>query len=388
MELVAGQAPDLRTGWDFRLPRHKEAALWYVRKVRPKLVIGSPGCTVFSQLQNVYGSHWDRNRRDRLEEAQNHMRFIVEVYWEQVNHGRWFLHEHPVGASSWLMEELKTLQSAAEVCTTVADQCQYGLRTRGAGGAGSIPARKRTKFMTNSSEIANELSWKAKGHLHQALVGGRAHKSAIYSEGLCEAICRGLKREIRRSEMNVRVLKTVISKDKIGTDTNKDRSIADEEDGGSVGIAYGMAWDDLTGANLDPRGVSKARLKELGYISDKSVYKKITSSEAVSKGIRILKMKWIDIDKGDLEHPNYRSRFVAMEFNTHWMDGPFASTPPLEALKLLVSDAATVDSMAHNSSKEEKAVMVNDVARAFFEAPIRRELAVELPVEDGGGARK
>ena len=67
------------------------------------------------------------------------------------------------------------------------------------------------------------------------------------------------------------------------------------------------------------------------------------------------------------------------------MDGLFASTPPLEALKLVVSDAATVDSMARNSSKEEKAVMVNDVARAFFEAPIRRELAVQLPVEDGGG---
>ena len=136
--------------WDFRLPRHEEAALRYVRKVRPKLVIGSPGCTVFNQLQNLCGSHWDRNRRDRLEEAQNHMRFIVEVYWEQVNHRRWFLHEHPVGATFWL-------QSAAGVCTTVADRCQYGLKTRGAGGAGSMPARKRTKFMTNSSEIAKQL---------------------------------------------------------------------------------------------------------------------------------------------------------------------------------------------------------------------------------------
>ena len=76
----------------------------------------------------------------------------------------------------------------------------------------------------------------------------------------------------------------------------------------------------------------------------------------MSKGIRILKTKWIDINKGDLEHSNYRSRFVAMEFNIHRMDGLFASTPPLEALKLLVSDAATMDSMARNSSKEEKAV--------------------------------
>ena len=108
MVLVAGQALDLRTGWDLRLPRHEEAALLYLRKVRPKLVIGSPGCTVNS----LCGSDWDRHRRDRLEEAQNHMRFIVEVYWEQVNHGHCFLREHPVGATSWLMEEVKKLQSA------------------------------------------------------------------------------------------------------------------------------------------------------------------------------------------------------------------------------------------------------------------------------------
>ena len=42
-----------------------------------------------------------------------------------------------------------------------------------------MPARKRTKLMTNSSETANELSWKCpKDHLHQALVGRRAHKAA------------------------------------------------------------------------------------------------------------------------------------------------------------------------------------------------------------------
>ena len=153
-----------------------------------------------------------------------------------------------------------------------------------------MPARKRIKLMTNSSEIANELSWKCpKYHLHQALVGERARKAALYPEGLCEAICRGLKREIRRSKMNVKVLTTVISTDKIGTDTSKNRSTAHEENGRSVGIASGMAWDDLTGATLGPREVSKAKLKELRYINDKSVYKKISRSEAVSKGICILK---------------------------------------------------------------------------------------------------
>ena len=103
-----------------------------------------------------------------------------------------------------------------------------------------------------------------------------------------------------------------------------------------VGIAYGTAWDDLTGANLDPREASMASMKELGYIHDKSVYRRIPRSEALPIGIRILKTKWIDIDKGDLEHPNYRSRFVTMEFNTRRMDGLFASTPALEALQRFV----------------------------------------------------
>ena len=112
MGLVAGQALDFRTVWDFRLPRLKEAALRYVRKVRPKLVIGSPGCSVFSQLQNLCGAHWDRNRRDRLEEAQNHMRFFVGGVLGTSQSRTLVLHEHPVEATSWLMEEVKKLQSA------------------------------------------------------------------------------------------------------------------------------------------------------------------------------------------------------------------------------------------------------------------------------------
>ena len=43
----------------------------------------------------------------------------------------------------------------------------------------------------------------------------------------------------------------------------------------------------------------------------------------------------------------------------------FAATPALDALRMLVSDAATVGS-------GEKVVMINDVARACFEAPMKR----------------
>jgi len=33
--------------------------------------------------------------------------------------------------------------------------------------------------------------------------------------------------------------------------------------------------------------------------------------------------------------------------------------------------------------EEEKVLMVNDVARAFFEAPVKRNICLELPLEEG-----
>ncbi len=74
---------------------------------------------------------------------------------------------------------------------------------------------------------------------------------------------------------------------------------------------------------------------------------------------------------------NYRSRLVAKEFNNSEMEGLFAGTPPLEALRYLVHEAATVD-----DGIAEKVLMINDVSRAFFEAKATRPICIELPDED------
>ena len=86
----------------------------------------------------------------------------------------------------------------------------------------------------------------------------------------------------------------------------------------------------------------------------------------LQKGWKIVKTRWIDINRGDDEAPIYRSRLVAKEFNDSAMDGLFAATPPLEALRYLIHEAATLD------GKEEKVIMIADVARAFFEAVATR----------------
>ena len=69
---------------------------------------------------------------------------------------------------------------------------------------------------------------------------------------------------------------------------------------------------------------------------------------------------------------------MAKEFNTGAQEGLFAATPPLEAVRLLISDAATVSKAR---PRGDRVIMVSDVARAFFEAPMKRTVCVELPPE-------
>ena len=59
-------------------------------------------------------------------------------------------------------------------------------------------------------------------------------------------------------------------------------------------------------------------------------------------GWNIIKTRWVDINECDDENPVYRSRPVGEEFNDGHMDGLFAATPPLEALRFLAHEAATV----------------------------------------------
>ena len=47
-----------------------------------------------------------------------------------------------------------------------------------------------------------------------------------------------------------------------------------------------QAWDDITGEELDAKEVKKARLKEVGYIPEKKVCRKISRREAHRRGIK------------------------------------------------------------------------------------------------------
>ena len=72
-----------------------------------KLLIGPLECAMFSALQNM--SPWTARKQKQLEADIEHLKFMVEIYKKQVEEGRYFIHEHPAGTSSWHIKEMVEL---------------------------------------------------------------------------------------------------------------------------------------------------------------------------------------------------------------------------------------------------------------------------------------
>ena len=297
------------------------------------------------------------------------MEFTVAMYRIQRSLGGHFLHEHPATASSWKLKCVRDMMQEEGVHTTVADLCMYGLQTRGDSKGELVRAKKTTKFMTSSPEIARALSRRCdRSHWHQTLTSGRVEKAAIYPEGLCRAICRGLVKQLELDTKDVKMLLSLTARDVVHDGVPPEEDEHEEE--------VSRAWDDVSGKELDAGEVRRARLKEMEYVNEKGVWAKVDRKEALRQGWPIVSTRWIDINKGDEQCPVHRSRLVAKEFADSDGDGLFAATPPLETLRVLISEAATTE-----KDKEEKVVMIADVSRAFFEAPVVRDICVELPQE-------
>ena len=134
------------------------------------------------------------------------------------------------------------------------------------------------------------------------------------------------------------------------------------------------AVDDQSGEELDAALVRLARKEEIAYFKSMKVYEKVSVSECLEEtGRGPIAVRWVDINKGDRERPNYRSRLVAKEFKTDDRPEWFAATPPGECLKVLLSRMA---------SNRKFKMLYADVSRAYFYAAAVRPVFVKLPEED------
>ena len=101
-------------------------------------------------------------------------------------------------------------------------------------------------------------------------------------------------------------------------------------------------YDDISGRELDPDVIAKARGEELELIDKMGVWDIIPCAEA---GVAVIKGRWVDVNKGDDARPNYRCRYVAKEFK-RGVKGClvaefFAAMPPLWCSKTLLIIAVT-----------------------------------------------
>ncbi len=371
--------------WDFDNPDKCAKAKRKVQLEKPKLLIGSPMCTAFSQLQALSKDKGNIERKKLLlVRAIKHIRFCVSLYWEQIKNGRYSLHEHPASANSWKLPEIIQLLTYPGVVKVVGHLCAYGMKSTDDQGEGLV--KKPTGWMTNSPYIAEQVSalcsnrWKGQMHRHVRLISGRAKAAKVYPPKLCKAILIGLRYQfIADGLMAPGEIGTVCCEEPIITDEVKEevwgqiqRSYYDSADGNTY-------YDDITGELLDSDLVNEATQEEMDTYKSHGVYRRVPIAECFEKtGKKPTKVRWVIVNKGDSENPEYRARLVAKEIKMDQRLDLFAATPPLEAKQFLFSLAV---SLRAKTGKPYKVLFI-DIKRAYFHAKCIRDVYVDLPEQD------
>ena len=238
-------------------------------------------------------------------------------------------------------------------------------------------------WITNSMCIAKELSKfnyrnRCGSHReHVRLVDGRAKCRANRPSALVAVILRGFKAQAEYDKMVNGMGVSVDSMDvgyNVDTETREMVHLPE----------YESIFDEVTGVQLPPEQVAPARRKEIEFLRSFPVYKHVDAGEA--EGHEIIDTRWVDVNKGDQNNMNVRSRLCAKEFKwkNPWLEDTFAGTPPWEGIKMVLSKAMT-KSKNPNGGFRKKKVLILDISRAHFHPPAKRRLFIRIPQGDGGG---
>ena len=118
--------------WDFNKKSKMENATALLRQQKPYMLIGSPACKAFSTWQILNRAKTrDAAAMDRaLAAATRHLDFVVSLYREQIDSGRYFLHEHRLHASSWSVPSVEKIRQMPNVLRAQGDQRMFGAEAR------------------------------------------------------------------------------------------------------------------------------------------------------------------------------------------------------------------------------------------------------------------
>ena len=246
-----------------------------------------------------------------------HLEFCCKLYLPQQSLGRDYLQEHPSAATSWKVECMAKMQQSLGAIRVRADQCQYGVTTVKKGV--TYPAMKPADFLTNSVRGSKSLVRRCPGnHVHAHLDEGTAKAAETYPPALVIAIITGLKNQIEydkdhtvktKAPNSLQLQKNLVD---YGCPTHwVDRQHEDTVDDGimrnelnALRVKYGEPWavDEFTGKVLDTVAIKEARALEMAYFHNMKEYTEVPTS--ISRGKKVIKTRWIDINKGDEASPD------------------------------------------------------------------------------------
>ena len=184
---------DLKVGKDLSQFETRHEVFRAIEHRRPKLVVTSPPCTMYSRLQRLW------NIKKMPLEEYNSRKAIADEYLEfahtcnKIQHsaGRSFAFEHPASASSWGQNSTQAVVTLQGMYNALFDQCQFGLKSpRG------TPLKKRTRILCNNERLFHALNGRncCRGlHKHKPIMGTEdGHRLSTWSENYPQALCNTL----------------------------------------------------------------------------------------------------------------------------------------------------------------------------------------------------
>ena len=120
-----------------------------------------------------------------------------------------------------------------------------------------------------------------KTHQHARLASNRTKLAAIYPPQLIDAICDGINEQIKADKLDQNIIARIeyIEGSNVLAEVQKARANAakcHEDDHQEL-----IAFDDVSGAELDPKMVQKARKDEIEYVRSMNLYTKVKITECL-----------------------------------------------------------------------------------------------------------
>lgn len=350
---------------------------------QPHLVTGSPPCESFSRLIHITKF----KRKPGAFEAQreigrSRLKVACRMYGKQLQKGRYFLHEHPWAADSWQEPCVKEIAQRGDVFVVKGPMCKWGMTAIDSNGQQGY-VRKETGWMTNSPVLARVLEGTCSNnlggewHRHIYCMGGIAKAAQVYPPKLVRAVLQGLKEQLKLDGH-------LSSFEETSAGPSPHHDWFEEEPDWSTYV------DDSAGTPLRTDLVVKAREEELQWVKKEKICHKVPLRQCYDRtGKAPIDTKWLDINKGDDERPNYRSRLVAREIKARKKESEklsaaqlFMATPPVESFYMLISIWMSV---LHSASGRQLKLGIWDVSRAHFMGKAEREVYIVIPDEDREG---